>query len=1061
VFLPQDTSSLLTPPASPSLPYLQGQGALCDPNGAAVDPVNWPAQASPKSWYALVTYPSCDLVTLVALPSGKIVSSAKVVKVPGSNGQPDSVTLQDMGTSPSCAANECVGQAIPPQPPSASGTADGAQHAPPPDGGTDASVPDAAADASGSTGTGGMAPGAGGTPGTGGAAMGTGGATGSTDAGAKGGSVGGGAIPGNQYPNNAVVGSPIGPSGIAIVPDGSRAYVSLANASYVLSIGLTSAGLSLPGNAIYLNEGARGSTRVRLNVDPTRSRTTGVAGIFVGVDKGTTTEPPAGKNFAGLQPQREYLYVIARDGTVRVVNTYFPGAETECETNADPLQVPADAYQKPCIPVDPTIRRPFSIGPGIHFPSLPIDIAAADIQRPMDFNEQSVNGAHAWVITDSGIVYLVNINPVLREYTAVIPDSSGTVYAQGPVTEPFPFVNTLRDRNEITYALTLDPSSGPPRVDVPPPVPASGPYIEPFWTRGSADNATALSGSYLQTSVFFPQIPHAQDPNDPIDRRAVTAQTWTVGWEGALSGNRNSGKAFSSQGPHLSDFPGSPNPNPIDSLFEDGGGNYCQTGVVPGDMITLTGCTSDSQCGIGEVCANGDNGSSVTAGLAVTGICVDPNRAGAQEAACAEFLNSLRRYEIVAASPDKVIMRPHLDEIVLSSLTTPCHAAAGAKVTGGTDAGSNTDGGVGSDGGPAEDTCPDTLNDPTTANFQCVSGDRITGAAPRCLMPCNSGSDAVCRGGRVCVDFDPKAAPAPKCSTNECFCADAPVFDDTGKQCFDQLVDYQVVAGKSFLVVGSQAGIITTAKVQSDGTCDPDPAPDPILGYRFAYRIPISGMNVQQCSGLPDVSMIDSRVDPDFVDTSMRDVATKNADRLVSVVTATPSPSSPCLYIGGPVSSDPASGSAAAGADGGVAPTHVRALFKNSQISFVLANVDRGPTFQFATSFDVHGGFAPQVVQDPTTVEVGMPARIVIGPVDSLAQVTTGTATPTQEAPYLFVVDQRRLGRGQGGGPTRGQLLRINPFGYQANVAAGGTSGPGYQPIFDDYTASGGLFPIQ
>src|SRR5438045_5620743 len=140
-----------------------------------------------------------------------------------------------MGTSPSCSANECVGQAIPPQPPSASGTADGAQHAPPPDAGTDASVPDAATDASGSTGTGGMAPGAGGTPGTGGAAMGTGGATGSTDAGAKGGSVGGGAIPGNQYPNNAVVGSPIGPSGIAIVPDGSRAYVSLANASYVLS----------------------------------------------------------------------------------------------------------------------------------------------------------------------------------------------------------------------------------------------------------------------------------------------------------------------------------------------------------------------------------------------------------------------------------------------------------------------------------------------------------------------------------------------------------------------------------------------------------------------------------------------------------------------------------------------------------------------------------------------------------------------------------------------------------------------------------------------------------
>jgi hypothetical protein len=123
----------------------------------------------------------------------------------------------------------------------------------------------------------------------------------------------------------------------------------------------------------------------------------------------------------------------------------------------------------------------------------------------------------------------------------------------------------------------------------------------------------------------------------------------------------------------------------------------------------------------------------------------------------------------------------------------------------------------------------------------------------------------------------------------------------------------------------------------------------------------------------------------------------------------------------------------------------------------VLANLDRAPTTQFVTTFDVHGGFAPQAVQDPTTLEVSMPARIVLGPVDSIAQLTTGAMTPGFEAPYLFVVDQRRLGREQGGGPTHGQLLRINPFGYASTV---GTV-VGYQPIFEDYNASGGLFPIQ
>jgi hypothetical protein len=55
-------------------------------------------------------------------------------------------------------------------------------------------------------------------------------------------------------------------------------------------------------------------------------------------------------------------------------------------------------------------------------------------------------------------------------------------------------------------------------------------------------------------------------------------------------------------------------------------------------------------------------------------------------------------------------------------------------------------------------------------------------------------------------------------------------------------------------------------------------------------------------------------------------------------------------------------------------------------------------------------------------------------------------------------VDQHRLGRAQGGGPTRGQLLRINPVSYAVTV---GSAPTGYQPIFEDYNASGGLFPIQ
>jgi hypothetical protein len=1077
VFLPQDTAGLLTAPTTDSLPILPTQNHVCGDSPSTV--VGWPAQPGqpgPKDWYALVTYPSCDLIAVVALSSQTIVSSAFVRPTTDGQGKKNGVTLVPAGPSPSCPIVDCAGQALPT---SAGVTADAATgadgavtiHAPP----GEAGVSDAAL----STDAAGGAPGTGGSTG---GAPGTGGSAGSTSTGTAGASGGapGGATLGNQFPLGPYFGAgPLAPSGIAIVPDGSRAYVSLSNASFVVSVALSHSSLTLPGKGIALNEGARGSSRIRLNVDPMRyGSSSGVAGVFVGAEASLKDEPSqptpstaASKNFVGLDPARKYLYAIARDGTLRVIHVDIPGAETECETNADPLHLaPGVSALSACIPVDPAHRRPFSVGPGIHFPSLPVDVAAVDLQRTGDTSEQSVNGAHAWVLTDSGIVYLVNINPVLRDYTAVIETSTNppmfnsvgpTSVNPPPPTEPPPFVNTLRDRNEISYSLTSDPSSGPPRVDVLPSLPATGPYLEQFWTQGSILNATVLSSSYVQTVAFFPQEPaNSFNKYDPIDRRAVTAQTWSVTWEGPLAGVRNTGKMFSLG--QLGTFPGrDPGGQSTDALIQDGGVNYCALGVVPGDLVTLTGCTDNSQCGLGEECVLGDAVSSAAAGLSVTGICVDPNRESAQASSCAPYLNSLRRYEVAAASPNNLIIRPRLDEVVFSALGPTCHPDIPATAT----------------TKELTDSCPDTLDDPTTAKFRCVSSYPGVVTTPRCLMPCQLNSD--CRSGRLCVNFK-SAYVVPQfcdhvpsdagtggssgsaddtncaCTGPDCFCSDAPPFDEIGKSCFDQLVNYQVNAGKTFLVAGSQSGLVTTATLPPSGTCAANPTPD----ARFSFRIP---MNAPTCTNVDaSIAKIDSRLNPDAFSANMTTMAAvaSRSDQLVGVVTSTPAPSDPCLYWGGPVTADPVNAQptlVALNPDGTPTYKHVRALFQNSQLSFVLANLDRAPTTQFVTTFDVHGGFAPQAVQDPTTLEVSMPARIVLGPVDSIAQLTTGAMTPGFEAPYLFVVDQRRLGREQGGGPTHGQLLRINPFGYASTV---GTV-VGYQPIFEDYNASGGLFPIQ
>ncbi|HVY38927.1 MAG TPA: hypothetical protein VHM31_13375, partial [Polyangia bacterium] len=867
---------------------------------------------------------------------------------------------------------------------------------------------------------------------TGSAAGAPGGAAGS----AAGGAPGRPAFPGNQYADVPYVPSTrLSPSGIAILPDGSRAYVGLANASYVVSVGLTSAGLSLPGHPIYLHEGARGASRVRLNVDQYRFRSNaGQAGVFVGAETAAAgeTDEALRQNGAALDVEkRRYLYAIAQDGTVRVVNVFLPGAETECETNIDPMNLPAGVTPSTaCVPIDPVHRRPFSVGPGIHLPALPVDVAAADVRTEPteDTSEQSVNGAHAWIITDSGVVYLVNINPVLRKHSAALARED---YAFSPlannVTEPEPFVNTLRDRNQITYSVTLDPSSGPPRVDVLPSIPATGPYVEPFWTQGSVLNATALTKLYVQTGVFFPQQPNPPNPDDPIDRRTVTPQEWTISWQGALGGQRSTGVMVGTHS-SLGRFPASSGARlPVDSLLLDNGTNYCGSGVVSGDLVTLTGCTQNSQCGPGEVCLLDATVSGASAGLPVNGLCADPNRFDATAAACASYLQTVRRYRIAAAYPNQLVIRPHLDELPRTALT-PCDPKANTDLT---------------------DTslrrCKDPT-DPSTDKFTCEA-DPEGGATPRCLLVCNSKTP--CRAGRICIDLNSDTLPSPaECDTKPCFCADAPPFTDTAKtQCFDQLTGYQVQVGNGFLVSGSQSGYQTTAKLPpGDQQCAQNPTADP----RFAFRIP---MDAPACTNLPaDVSMIDSRVDPDAYDPAspMFQTAADNANKLVQVATSTPAPADPCLYFGGPVQGDPLQPA------GTMPAQHVRALFHNAQMGFVLANLDRGPTGQFVTVFDVHGGFVPQVVQDPVTLEVSMPARIVFGPIDAVKQLAPFTPVTTEER-YLFVVDQRRLGREQGGAATRGQLLRIHPLGYTSTVG----SATGLQPLFEDYNTSGGVFPIQ
>jgi hypothetical protein len=257
-----------------------------------------------------------------------------------------------------------------------------------------------------------------------------------------------------------------------------------------------------------------------------------------------------------------------------------------------------------------------------------------------------------------------------------------------------------------------------------------------------------------------------------------------------------------------------------------------------------------------------------------------------------------------------------------------------------------------------------------------------------------------------------------------------------------------VNAGASFLVTGATTGSLSSGREDAGGMCVPDNR-----DARLIARIPVrpaygqDGLPVLEVRKCPFMdNPFDNRSPVDVQAACLPGdggVIAPNCwqERFPLDKIALPTlQNNPCLYIGGPAGSED--------------EPHVRALFQNTQVSFAIANVDREPPVAIDMRFDVSGGFRAQSAAYPSTVEVSTPARIVVGPVDSQAQ----TANSTFEAPYLFVVDQRRIGRSaQSGGATRGQLTRIHPLAGGFTV---GTS-KGFQPTYEDYSRSGNQFPIQ
>jgi hypothetical protein len=757
---------------------------------------------------------------------------------------------------------------------------------------------------------------------------------------------------------------------LALVPDGSTVYVAGLNDSAVTSFAVTSGVLSGPVR-FQLAANPIGVNRLRLGVDP--------YGTF-------------------LDKRGRFLYAFTRDDSVRVVSI-GGAAPVECDVN---VIAPLDQKAAACHPVGgPLPHRPLVQGPGIRIPTfsnpdspspLPRDIAFADLQPiispdtniSIDTNYHALSGVFGFLLASNGQVYPINIAPNGEDGTGPIPNSSCLPTGADPTTQvqlPITATHSFRETRSVgqCFASPLTMSITPQSL-----VLVSDQAFATtanYSSQGGPLLNSFITGSHDANSVSI-QVTNWLDYPDPD---SIVSRAWNVIWEGALpQATRESGlvKADSTS---------------AGARLDDSGADFCASGVQVGDVLMFSGCTQDSDC-------QPDDQFSCQAPVSgARGMClpIDATQSSTLVQACARFVGSRMRYEVVKSTPTSLSLGLLLDEVPKTALN-PCRTNADCQpdVDHGLLAFPAPDGGIG-------------------RQFECFA---IHDNDPRCVKRCVVDSD--CRAGNMC-----ETVPGVKPELGK-LCVEAPILDNLN--CFPRpmtsyssqaMTRYSVRAGKSFVVSGSSLPTLPSMAASSDGTCQPIVGLDPSL----VSRIPLSA---PECP-------------PIFLGQ-----AGNSATPFVQNLSAQAG-SNPCLYVGSYPDGDAASTNGGASSDGGASPVSqpVHAFFQNPQIRFVMTNLDQYAGDLLGIHFEIQYGYIPMVISIPSyEVQLTLGTRILTGPTqtpESPVRVWP-TATPTLTYPYFYVVDQGRTALTPA---SHGQVLRMNPREGSNEIATFDTAISGNTPF--------------
>jgi hypothetical protein len=587
------------------------------------------------------------------------------------------------------------------------------------------------------------------------------------------------------------------------------------------------------------------------------------AGTFVAATSVTLADNAIGADVVRVSPRItdpdvtdpgvRYLYVIARDGTIRVIDVDLPA---ECELNPDPealsamyplvdanLNVVTDPLVLErtlrCLPVgDPKTppRAPLATTPGLTLQGngLGRDVAFVHVKNPFPASAPATTGTasaansallvgdFAFIIDSNGHADVVNIadrcpapnDPMVGPSTQVTCDpaafANSVMEAAGFPGNPVPqTIEILPNRLRNNASRFIKPAesdvTGSPRLSDVPAIAIAGTSQDPFDTALSEICNVPVAGTATDGGVSAPvgcvglssnvaanlvAFPNVNTPRN---------ETWSFSWEGTLPGTIRATGALS--GPTL-----------IDRSQQ-----FCLRAVESGDKVFVTGCIDDTGCTVEQQCFHDPGAPTVISSSGTVlqqGLCLprDPGLFAQAQNLCGDWTRAIRRWSVTQVAQGQL----GLDEIAEPEHPVDTRACL------------------------TDDDCTNVKvlgqfnNEATALGTSCL--DSPTGKS--CLRPCTTNPTAgtpegVCGEGFVCA--------GSRFGGQRCLRAPLPP-TDAGllSLCFGEPLQYEIHAGESFQVHGDVTVLPSPFTVDPmTQLCIPNPNPPPQLGLARA-RLPIA-----------------------------------------------------------------------------------------------------------------------------------------------------------------------------------------------------------------------------